>query len=115
MYYGKYHLVNTFQNGHSFAIVNIVAPFEQLFDNVRAMCPGVLLKLVAVEGDIMLPGLGLSQAATDMLAAEVSVVFHAAATVKFDEAIKLSLQMNVLGVKRMVELCHKMIQLVVSG
>ena len=62
----------------------------------------------------MLPGLGLSAADTDMLAAEVSVVFHAAATVKFDEAIKLSLQMNVLGTKRMIELCHKMNNLVVS-
>lgn len=61
----------------------------------------------------LLAGLGLSETDTDLLAAEVSVVIHAAATVKFDEAIKLSLQMNVLGVKRMVDLAHKMDKLVV--
>ena len=85
-----------------------------MFDNVRSKNADVLKKLVAIQGDIMLPGLGLSEEDTALLAANVSVVFHAAATVKFDEAIKLSLQMNVLGTKRMIELCHKMDKLVVS-
>lgn len=70
---------------------------------------------MAVEGDIMEPGLGLSDQDTELLIHNVNVVFHAAATVKFDEVIKLSLKMNVLGVRRMVELCKKLKQLVVSG
>ena len=88
--------------------------FLQLFDHLRQTTPEVLKKLVCVEGDITLPSLGLSAGDTEMLATNVSVVFHAAATIKFDEALKLSLEMNVLGTVRMVQLCHKMEKLVVS-
>lgn len=88
--------------------------FPQLFDQLRTTSPEVLKKLVPVQGDIMLPGLGISPDDATTLASNVSVVFHAAATVKFDEALKLSLQMNVLGTKRLIELCHKMTKLVVS-
>lgn len=83
-----------------------------LFDNLRQSSPDALNKLEAMEGDITFPALGLSQTDTDTLAKTVSVVFHAAATIKFDEALKLSLQMNVMGTIRMVELCHKMEKLV---
>jgi fatty acyl-CoA reductase len=62
-----------------------------------------------------LPELGISQADQKILADSVSVVFHSAATVKFDEALKLSTSMNVLGTKRVVELCHKMLKLEVSS
>ncbi|XP_047476457.1 putative fatty acyl-CoA reductase CG5065 [Penaeus chinensis] len=85
---------------------------SKLFDQLRSSCPEVLDKLVAVQGDITLPGLGISPADSATLASHISVVFHAAATVKFDEALKLSLQMNVLGTRRLVELCHKMEKLV---
>lgn len=42
------------------------------------------------------------------------VVFHSAATVKFDEALKLSVTINMVGTKRLVELCHKMMSLEVA-
>ncbi|KAA0203854.1 hypothetical protein HAZT_HAZT006743, partial [Hyalella azteca] len=77
-----------------------------------AHIPDQISPVAAVEGDILEPGLGLSEADTQMLVQNVSVVFHAAATVKFDEVIKLSLKMNVLGVKRIIELCKKMKNLV---
>lgn len=38
-------------------------------------------------------------------------MFHSAATVKFDEALKLSVTINMVGTKRLVELCHKMMSL----
>ncbi|KAK4291377.1 hypothetical protein Pmani_035789 [Petrolisthes manimaculis] len=83
-----------------------------MFDHLRSTSPEVLRKLVPIQGDIMLPGLGVSTEDAATIIARVSVVFHAAATVKFDEALKLSLQMNVLGTKRLVELCHRMDKLV---
>lgn len=58
--------------------------------------------------------LGISQADQKILTDSVSVVFHSAATVKFDEALKLSVAMNILGTKRVVQLCHKMLKLQVS-
>ena len=42
------------------------------------------------------------------LIAEVSVVFHCAATVKFDEKLRISIEMNVLGTERLIDLCHDM-------
>lgn len=49
-----------------------------------------------------------------LLCKNVSIVFHSAATVKFDEKLKLSVTINMLGTKRLVELCHRMNSLDVS-
>lgn len=46
-----------------------------------------------------------------LLCKTVSIVFHSAATVKFDEKLKLSVTINMLGTKRLVELCHRMMSL----
>lgn len=45
---------------------------------------------------------------------QVSVVFHSAATVKFDEKLKLSVTINMLGTQQLVQLCHRMLGLEVS-
>ena len=41
-----------------------------------------------MEGDILEPSLGLSEANIETLKKEVSVVFHSAATVRFDEPLR---------------------------
>lgn len=43
-----------------------------------------------------------------LLTRTVNVVFHSAATVKFDEKLKLSVTINVLGTQKLMELCKKM-------
>lgn len=70
-------------------------------------------KLVAIDGNLMEPELALSQPDMHRLCDDVSVVFHCAATVKFDEALRISVEMNVLGTQRLIALCHKMRNLVV--
>nr|ASC44542.1 fatty acyl-CoA reductase [Adelphocoris suturalis] len=82
--------------------------FEWLKENRKHQ----LNKIVAVAGDITKPGLGLSPEDQEMLVREVSVVFHAAATVKFDEVIRLSVALNLLGTKSLLQLCEKMDKLV---
>lgn len=62
----------------------------------------------------MSEGLGLSPADETLLSDAVSVVFHCAATVKFDEELKVAVTMNVIGTQRLVALCHKMPKLIVS-
>ncbi|GLH01985.1 Putative fatty acyl-CoA reductase CG5065 [Gryllus bimaculatus] len=57
------------------------------------------------------PELGIGATDQRILAESVSVVFHAAATVKFDEKLKLSVAMNVQGTSRLVQLCHRMAKL----
>ncbi|RWS29996.1 fatty acyl-CoA reductase-like protein, partial [Leptotrombidium deliense] len=65
-------------------------------------------KLVIVEGDITEPCLGLSEKDKNVLLTEVSVVFHSAASVKFDDPLKECLKFNVLATKSVLELCHQM-------
>ncbi|XP_066593573.1 putative fatty acyl-CoA reductase CG5065 [Prorops nasuta] len=79
-----------------------------LFEKLQRDCPGDLLKIVPVAGDVTEPELGISEADRATLIRTVSIVFHSAATVKFDEALKLSVTINMLGTKRLVQLCHRM-------
>ncbi|XP_077995112.1 fatty acyl-CoA reductase 1-like [Glandiceps talaboti] len=80
----------------------------KLFDKVRVENPSGLERLVAVKSDMLEPGLGLSDEDREMLQQEVGVVFHVAATIKFDEQLKLSYQMNVTGLIQLLELCKDM-------
>jgi len=80
----------------------------RLFDALRKNQPGFEKKVLPVVGDILEPALGISEDDLTTLCEKVSVVFHSAATVKFDEELKLSVQMNVDGTKKMLELGKKM-------
>ena len=60
----------------------------QLFDGTRQNQPNLHEKVAAVAGDIFEPKLGLSDEDEEKLMSEVSVVFHSAATVRFDEPLK---------------------------
>uniref|UniRef100_A0A336MZZ9 Fatty acyl-CoA reductase n=1 Tax=Culicoides sonorensis TaxID=179676 RepID=A0A336MZZ9_CULSO len=79
-----------------------------LFDRLRKEQPNVLNKVIPIFGDITLEELGISETDQQLLCKNVSIVFHSAATVKFDEKLKLSVTINMLGTKRLVELCHRM-------
>ncbi|XP_045508563.1 putative fatty acyl-CoA reductase CG5065 [Colias croceus] len=82
-----------------------------LFETLRRDRPHELNKIVPIVGDITEPQLGISNADQDMLCREVSIVFHSAATVKFDEKLKLSVTINMLGTQQLVQLCHRMLAL----
>lgn len=79
-----------------------------LFNEIRKNRPSDLAKVLPIEGDITEPDLAISPNDRANLAHTVNVVFHSAATVKFDEKLKLSVTINVLGTQRLVELCKKM-------
>ncbi|CAG4949105.1 unnamed protein product [Parnassius apollo] len=80
---------------------------SQVFDVIRQTRPEQLDKLSVIAGDVSQPGLGLAPTAVNLLQ-EVSVVFHSAATLKFDEPLPTAVQQNVLSVMRMMELCDKL-------
>uniref|UniRef100_A0AAR5Q418 Fatty acyl-CoA reductase n=1 Tax=Dendroctonus ponderosae TaxID=77166 RepID=A0AAR5Q418_DENPD len=79
-----------------------------LFDTLRKERPNDLSKVVPIEGDITQPELAISPSDRTTLSLCVNVVFHSAATVKFDEKLKLSVTINMLGTQRLVELCKRM-------
>ncbi|XP_064601649.1 fatty acyl-CoA reductase 1-like [Liolophura sinensis] len=78
-----------------------------LFDKVRTEQPGFENKVIAIGGDILDDNLGITEEDQQTLVENVSIIFHSAATVKFDEELKLSIQMNVLGVRKILKLAHK--------
>ena len=45
-------------------------------------------KLEAIEGDLVLPAIGISSEDEKKLVDNVNIVFHSAATVRFDEPLK---------------------------
>ena len=70
--------------------------------------PQVLTNLIPVQGDISLPGLGLSSKDHQMLIDNVSVVFHTAARVRFDEDLRAAIDCNVKGPQKVVTLCSQL-------
>lgn len=73
-----------------------IAPFShslslcvfQLFCRVRKERPNFAEKLVAVNGELTEPNMGLSPSDAEALAASVSIILHVAATIKFNERLK---------------------------
>lgn len=84
---------------------------SSVFDKLKAVKPEQLERVQAVQGDITEDGLGLSTNDEDLLANNVSVVFHSAATVKFDEELTKAVAMNVESVMSLMQLCRKMSKL----
>src|SRR5690349_20407812 len=64
-------------------------------------------KVVAVAGDVVLPGLGLPGADVANLA-DTSVVVHCAATVSFDHPLEEARKINVEGTTAVVDVCRRL-------
>jgi len=60
----------------------------QLFDNLRNEQPDFMSKVHAVTGNIADEGLGLQADEQAYLEENINIVFHSAATVRFDEPLK---------------------------
>lgn len=71
-------------------------------------------KVIPVLGDLSEIRLGLSNDDYNMLVKNVSIVFHVAATVRFDEPIKDSIIKNVRGTREVAHLARQMKNLMVS-
>jgi len=80
----------------------------KLFDKVRLQDVNFHEKVVPIAGDILDKGLGISEEDRQTLCDDVSIIFHSAATVNFNEKLKLSLQMNVQGVREIITLAKTM-------
>jgi fatty acyl-CoA reductase len=71
-------------------------------------------KVVLVAGDFEKQGLGLSEVDRAVLVREVNIIFHCAATVRFDAKLWTAISINILGTKYMVDLAREMPHLQVS-
>lgn len=85
---------------------------SSIFDRLRMEVPGALDKIRPVKGDVTLLNLGLSPEDRNMLIERVNIVFHSAATVRFDEPLKVAVNLNTKGTDRVIDLCKDMINLI---
>lgn len=81
---------------------------DKIFNRIRSECPDVLSKLRVFPGDMTSLKMGLSASDEQVLLDQVSIVFHLAATVKFDEELKVATQQNTLGTVKVLDLCSRM-------
>lgn len=97
-----------------------------VFERVRKECPQQFDKLHPIAGDVGFPGLGINPMDMHTLIDNVSIVFHSAATIRFDDPLgyvccccsralftellwhRYALQINTLGTKRILQLVQKL-------
>jgi hypothetical protein len=82
----------------------------QLFGKLKAQMDSATLsrKVVGIPGDLTMPDLGLSASDRQLLTDRVSIVFHVAATVRFDEPLKRAVLINTRGTKLVLDLAQEM-------
>lgn len=88
---------------------------NKIFEKVREKTPDAMNKLVCIPGDINEPSIGLNESGLKILQDKIDIVFHVAATVRFNESLKEAANLNTFGTQRVMELCTQMKNLKVSG
>ncbi|XP_055015719.1 fatty acyl-CoA reductase 1-like [Boleophthalmus pectinirostris] len=83
----------------------------KLFEKLHDEQPDFAQKIVPVNSDLTQPELGLSQDDQSTLTENIHIVFHCAATIRFNEPLKDAMQLNVLATQKMLALARKMKQL----
>ncbi|XP_013105200.2 putative fatty acyl-CoA reductase CG5065 [Stomoxys calcitrans] len=76
-----------------------------LFRRVRREQPESLKKIIAIDGDCQELKLGISSANLEMLR-NVSIIFHVAATVRFDDNLRTSILLNTRGTHELVKIAE---------
>lgn len=84
---------------------------DVIFSELKKECPKFKHKIEVISGECQLSGLGLNITDMQTLISKVNVVFHVAATVRFDENIKIAYDINVNGIKYVIDLARKMTNL----
>lgn len=67
-----------------------------------------------MKGDVTLENLGLSCEDRSLIKKKVSVIFHCAANVRFDQKLKNAVRYNTLGTQRVLQLAEDVDSLDVS-
>ena len=79
-------------------------PFDQRLAHLQRLHPG---RIGCVEGDVGLPGLGLSKCDTTTLSATVDEVWHLAAITKFEEILREEIvRVNLTGTSHVLDVAR---------
>ncbi|XP_037954996.1 putative fatty acyl-CoA reductase CG5065 isoform X2 [Teleopsis dalmanni] len=77
-----------------------------LFDKVKEQRGEQFIynQVQAVYGDVLMPNLGISEKDLELLQNEVSIIYHCAATIRFDEPLRKAVFINTRGTKYMLDI-----------
>ncbi|XP_043522255.1 putative fatty acyl-CoA reductase CG5065 isoform X1 [Frieseomelitta varia] len=81
---------------------------DPIYDSIKVNHPSLLSRIHLIQGDVSLPDLGLSPADRTMLIEKVNIVFHLAATVRFNEPLNVAVNINTKGTARVIQLCKEL-------
>lgn len=76
--------------------------FLQLFEPLMKTNPEAFEKIIPIEGDVSIMGLGLSDESRERMK-DVSVVFHSAASVRFDDELYSAIILNTRGTHEVIK------------
>uniref|UniRef100_A0A8D9DWS6 Fatty acyl-CoA reductase n=1 Tax=Cacopsylla melanoneura TaxID=428564 RepID=A0A8D9DWS6_9HEMI len=88
---------------------------DRVFLRLKTEVPNFRNKITIIPGDLMATDLGISSSDRATVVDNVNIVFHGAATVRFDEKFRIAAQINILGVRAMLEMAKEMKHLKNSG
>lgn len=71
----------------------------------------LMKKCKAISGDVLELGLGMNKEDRLLLTDKVQMIYHCAATIRFDEPLKHAVMLNVRGTKLMLQLGRECKQL----
>ncbi|XP_016302889.1 fatty acyl-CoA reductase 1 [Sinocyclocheilus anshuiensis] len=80
----------------------------KLFDRVREDNPDFHQKIIPISSELTQPGLAISPEDVQTLTSCINIVFHCAATIRFDEPLKHALQLNVIATLQLLSLAQQM-------
>ncbi|XP_019332671.1 fatty acyl-CoA reductase 1 isoform X1 [Alligator mississippiensis] len=80
----------------------------KLFDRLREEQPDFKTKIIAVTSELTQPELDLSEQDKETLIDCINIVFHCAATVRFNETLRDSVKLNVIGTQQLIHLAQQM-------
>ncbi|XP_039738338.1 fatty acyl-CoA reductase 2 [Pteropus medius] len=80
----------------------------ELFKEVREICPNVQEKIRAIYADLSQDDFAISKEDMEELLSCTNIIFHCAATVRFDEPLRSAVQLNVVATQKLLLMAGQM-------
>ncbi|KAF2895082.1 hypothetical protein ILUMI_11094 [Ignelater luminosus] len=84
---------------------------DALYERLKREKSEAMAKLFVIEGDCYLPDLGLNEQDKQLIISEVNYIFHAAATLRFNEKLRVAAYTNARGTRDILKLAKKITNL----
>ncbi|XP_063107936.1 fatty acyl-CoA reductase 1 isoform X1 [Cavia porcellus] len=81
---------------------------SKLFDRLRDENPDFREKIVAINSELTQPKLALSEEDKEVIVDSTNIIFHCAATVRFNENLRDAVQLNVIATQQLILLAQQM-------